>query len=421
MLTFNFYYDIKFWLAFVSVVIIYRLLGFNHIGRNVFLFLSSILMILALPKFNLASFGFFFGVCLLIFLIGYLLNGNVFVKDRSKRGVVSVAGIMVVVLILSFFKYSWLQEEVFKYLIPNKIEATDYIFIIGVSYSSFKMIHFLIESYKKQIKHLNIFNFFSYIFFFPAFISGPINRYNQFSEALDLKNTSNIKDDLKVGVERIIHGLFKKFVLSAIVFPYAIVNIQKSILELNPYEILLGCYAYTLYFYFDFSGYSDLAIGCGKIMGIELPENFNYPFLKQNIQQLWANWHMSLTRWLTDYIYWPLTKKLRKAEYLSKHPVLLSNISIIITFLICGMWHGESFNFVIWGLYHGVGLAVLNIYQKQKRRVRNGLIKKYYLSKYSQWIGIIGTFNFFAIGIIFFSFDMVKIKNLFFRIFDCMV
>jgi D-alanyl-lipoteichoic acid acyltransferase DltB (MBOAT superfamily) len=209
-------------------------------------------MILALPKFNLVSFAFLFGVCLLIFLVGYLLNGNILLKDKFKRVIISAGGIILVVLILSFFKYSWLQEVAFKYLIPKKVEATDYIFIIGISYSSFKMIHFLIDSYKKQIKHLNIFNFISYIFFFPAFISGPINRYNQFSEALDLRNTSNIKNDLKIGVERIIHGLFKKFVLSTIMFPYAIVNIQKSILELNPYEILLGCYAYTLYFYFDF-------------------------------------------------------------------------------------------------------------------------------------------------------------------------
>ena len=414
--TFNFYYDIKFWLAFVSIFIIYRLLAFNHIGRIIFLFIGSVFMILALPKFNLVSFGFLFAVCVLIFLIGYFLNGNVFVKDRSKRMVVSVAGIMLVVLILSFFKYSWFREVAFKYLIPKKVEATDYIFIIGISYSSFKMIHFLIESYKQQIKELRFVSFVSYIFFFPAFISGPINRYNQFSEGLDLKNTSNVKDDLKIGVERIIHGLFKKFVLSTIVFPYAIVNIQKSILELNPHEILIGCYAYTFYFYFDFSGYSDLAIGCGKIMGIELPENFNNPFLKANIQQLWANWHMSLTRWLTDYIYWPLSKKLRKGEYLSKHPILLSNISIIITFIICGMWHGESLNFVIWGLYHGVGLAILNIYQKCKRKVRNKVIKGYFLSRYSQWIGTICTFNFFALGILLFSFDISKIKILISRI-----
>ena len=416
MLTFNFYYDIKFWLAFVSIVIVYRFLGFNHIGRNIFLFIISILMILALPKFNVASFAFLFGLSLLVLLFGYLLNGNRLSEKRLKRLPVVIGGVMAIVGILAFFKYSLFQELTFQYLFPGKGGTGTYIFIIGISYISFKMIHFLIGSYKQQIKKLNFVKFASYIFFFPAFISGPINRYNQFAEQLEIKN-NNLKDDLKKGIERIIHGLFKKFVLSAIVFPYAIVNIQKSTIELSTYEIIVGLYAYTFYFYFDFSAYSDLAIGCGKIMGIELPENFNNPFLKPNIQQLWANWHMSLTRWLTDYIYWPLSKRLRRIEYLSRHPVLLSNISIIITFIICGMWHGESFNFVIWGAYHGVGLALLNIYQKQKRKIRNGAMKSYFLSKYSRWIGVIGTFNFFALGILFFSFDVKKIGIVISRIF----
>ena len=152
-------------------------------------------------------------------------------------------------------------------------------------------------------------------------------------------------------------------------------------------------------------------------MGLELPENFNNPFMRKNIQQLWANWHISLTTWLTDYIYWPLSRKLRNIELFRKNPVFLSNVSIIITFTICGMWHGETFNFVVWGFYHGIGLAVLNIYQKQKRRIKNDRIRKYFKSKYSNWVGITVTFNFFALGILLFSMRMNEVKQVIMRFF----
>jgi len=298
-----------------------------------------------------------------------------------------------------------------------EVGASDIIFIIGISYFSFKMIHFVIESYKRQIKQMNLLNFLNYVLFFPSFISGPINRYNHFCEQLTRKKENHLAEDTKKGLERVIHGLFKKFVLSTIVFSYTLVNKHGSLMQLSGYEVIVGMYAYALFLYFDFAGYSDIALGAAKIMGIELPENFNAPFLKKNIQELWASWHMSLTRWLTDYVYWPLAKFLRKDKGLSKRPVLLSNISIIVTFIICGMWHGESWNFVVWGFYHGIGLSTLNIYQKQKRKIRNKVARQYFLSRYSQWAGTVMTFNFFVLGILIFSLDLTTLNALVRRLF----
>ena len=206
--------------------------------------------------------------------------------------------------------------------------------------------------------------------------------------------------------------MFKKFVVCTLIYPYSFLGAEKSLLNLTGLEILLGLYTTALYFYFDFSAYSDIAIGSSRILGIELPENFNNPFLKKNLQQLWANWHISLTSWLTDYIYWPLSKKLRNMVYFKKHPVLLSNISIIITFIICGIWHGESLNFIVWGLYHGLGLAFLKIYQTQKRKIKNESMRKYFTSKYSQFIGTLVTFHYFVLGMVFFAFDMNEIIKL---------
>ena len=126
---------------------------------------------------------------------------------------------------------------------------------------------------------------------------------------------------------------------------------------------------------------------------------------------------MSLTRWLTDYIYWPLAKWLRNSKYLARRPVFLSNISIMVTFVICGMWHGETWNFVIWGAYHGLGLASLNVYQRYKRKIRNKPIRRYFGTRYSKILGTFMTFNFFVIGILLFAMDIADIKALVLRLF----
>jgi len=416
VITFNFYYDLYFWLAFVAVVMGFRLLNFNAVVKNLFLCVGSMLMILALPRFNLTSLVFLLLLSLFTFLVGWLLSSDVFLERKVAGIFVSGGAIILLVTTLAFFKYSLLQSYFFQNIVEMKVGASEIIFIIGISYSSFKMIHFVIESYKRQIKQLSLLNFLNYIFFFPAFISGPINRYNQFCEQLVVKKENRLLDDTRGGVERVIHGLFKKFVLSTIVSSYVLVNKQGSIMQLSGYDVIIGMYAYALYMYFDFAGYSDIALGAAKIMGIELPENFNAPFLKKNIQELWASWHMSLTRWLTDYVYWPLARFLRRNGELSKRPILLSNISIIVTFIICGIWHGESSNFVVWGLYHGIGLSILNIYQKQKRKIRNKFARQYFLSRYSKWVGIVMTFNFFALGILIFSFDLATLKALLTRL-----
>jgi len=269
----------------------------------------------------------------------------------------------------------------------------------------------VIECHKEQIKGLGFMSFFNYALFFPSFISGPITRYNVFCAELNSRGNKAIREDLKAGSVRVVHGLFKKFVLCPVVWPYVFANAPGPISELETSQLILGMFAYTLYIYFDFAGYSDIAIGSARMLGIGLPENFNMPFLKKNIQELWANWHMTLTRWLTDYIYWPLARSLRRSQFLARRPILLSNICIIVTFIVCGMWHGESWNFVVWGLYHGLGLACLNVYQKYKRKVRNKSLRKYFSSEYSKMAGRVLTFGFFVVGILLFSMDMEGIKT----------
>jgi alginate O-acetyltransferase complex protein AlgI len=223
---------------------------------------------------------------------------------------------------------------------------------------------------------------------------------------------TDLKKDVFAGAERIVHGLFKKFVLVQLVHPYVLTNQTQALSGLSPGAVLLGLYAYALYFYFDFSGYSDLAIGSARLLGVQLPENFNNPFLKKNIRELWTNWHMSLTAWLVDYIYWPLVRKFRDASYLRERPVLLSNVGMMITFIGCGMWHGEAVHFLIWGAYHGLGISALTIYQRQKRKIRNPFLQRYFRSRFSAIAGTFFTFNFFALGLAFFVLDLNSLKLL---------
>ncbi|BCO07696.1 hypothetical protein GF1_00720 [Desulfolithobacter dissulfuricans] len=220
-----------------------------------------------------------------------------------------------------------------------------------------------------------------------------------------------MRRNLLKGIQRIITGLFKKIVLGDSLYPFSIAALDISTARQT--DIVIGVYAYMLYIYFNFSGYTDMAIGCGRMVGIDLPENFNYPFFKRNLQQFWANWHMSLTTWLTDYIYWPLARKFRNIQKLRKKPVTISNICIVITFLVCGLWHGDGLNFILWGLYHGIGLAILNGYTHFIKKHTSRNIKKFvHNSPVAYGISNIITFQYVALGFLLFACDMEKLSRI---------
>lgn len=409
---FEFYYELYFWLFFAIIVFLFRTLRFNIKTKCVFLLTVNTGMLFFLPKFNLLMLVFLLIISTAVYFAGYYLNEKTFNIDKSHRIFIGFALISILTFILLIFKYEKLQKVLYLTLHKSGSAAYKYIFVIGISYFTFKLIHYIIECYKQKIPKPDYLIFLNYIMFFPSFISGPINRYNHFSSELE-SGKDNPASDVKDGSMRIINGLFKKFVLCTIVMPYALLNIKKPLGDITAIEMTFSLYATTLYYYFDFSSYSDMAIGSGRIMGIELPENFNLPLLKKNIQLLWANWHMSLTKFLTDYIYWPLSRKLRQLEYFKKHPIVLSNISIVVTFAVCGIWHGPTLNFFIWGVYHGVGLSLLNTYHYKKRNVKNITLRRYFSSRLSEIVGIIATFNFFSFGILFFSLNMSKLHGLF--------
>lgn len=409
---FNFFSSLSFWVALFAIILFSRLLGKRPALRNPLLLASSVLMILCLPGFTPLNLAGLLILTAFSYAVGHVLVGCLSQARPGPRRLIAVFGIFGILGFLAFYKYGLLRALLLGHSSRNGGPASRVALMIGVSYFSFKMIHFVVESYRRKIDRPSFLNFLIYILFFLPFMSGPINRFNHFTEQVVGKTATPFKQDLVSGGERIIHGLFKKFVLVQLVFPHVLGNYTDTLVSLTPGGALLGLYAYALYFYFDFSGYSDLAIGSARLMGFQLPENFNNPFLKRNIRDLWTNWHMSLTGWLVDYIYWPIVRKMRDATYFRQHPVVLSNVGMIITFIACGMWHGETINFLLWGAYHGLGISALTIYQRQKRKVQNPLLQRYFRSRASAVIGTIATFNFFSIGLALFVLDMAKLKNL---------
>lgn len=399
MIKFNFFFSLSFWVLFLAVAVVFRFLAPHPRVRGLFLFASSTFMILSIPQFSLWHYvAVVFGAAM-TFVIGRCLNASPDRPARRWRKAAAAFGLSGVLFFLALFKYRGLQALVFSELKANVSGTPSFVFLIGVSYFSFKMMHFLIEAYRRKIENPNPLDYLNYILFFPAFISGPISRYNQFASQLKAPPPVKPSRDLREGLERIIHGLFKKLVIVQLLMPYILKGSPTASSPTTVLGLLGGLYAYALYFYFDFSGYTDLAIGSARILGLELPENFRSPLLRRNIRELWMNWHMSLTSWLVDYIYWPLVRKLRNFEFFRRRPISLSNLGMIVTFVACGMWHGETPNFLLWGLYHGLGISVVNIYQRGKRTVKNEALQKYFASPASRLVGTVATFNFFALGL----------------------
>jgi alginate O-acetyltransferase complex protein AlgI len=271
---------------------------------------------------------------------------------------------------------------------------------LGFSYVSFRLIHTLRDRLSGRLPQLNLREYIIYVIFFPAFTAGPIDRAERFLK--DLRNPpQRSADDLGQAARRLLLGLFSKFVVADTLAMVALNSANAGQVQSTGWLWLL-VYAYTLQIYFDFSGYTSIAIGLGRLLGIKLPENFNQPYLKPNLTQFWNNWHMTLTQWFRAYFFNPLTRALRS----SKKPapaVVVIFITQLSTMVLIGLWHGVTWNFVLWGAWHGLGMFLQNRYSEFARlkiftrplspTVQTGLTA----------LGTAATFHFAALGWVWFA------------------
>lgn len=298
-------------------------------------------------------------------------------------------GIVLCVGVLIIFKYLKMivntinqLEGILKWGV--ELPAVHILAPLGISYFIFQFIHYLVDVYKGKIEpdKINFVNLLEFTVFFPTLVSGPIKRYQQFQEQIDGRMSFNAATALE-GMRRIIFGLGKKFIIADTVSQFT--GALSSPESAGWLTLVVAVYAYTIKIYYDFSGYTDIAVGCSLLFGIKVPENFNSPYLKRNISEFWRSWHMSLSNWIRDYLFIPLGG--------SRVPLGRNLFNLIAVMAICGLWHGASWNFLVWGLWHGTGMSIhrlFRIYPGDKIKIPAPL-------------AVALTFHFVAVGWIFFS------------------
>ena len=272
----------------------------------------------------------------------------------AKKEKLIPLGIVLAVVSLGFFKYTNFFIESFSKLFGNDFTALNLIIPIGVSFYTFSAISYLVDVKRGKVKADNLLYVALYLSSFPKLTSGPIQRSGDFFEQAHSDRAIGF-DSFKTGIQIFVFGLFKKIVLAdrLSVFVNQVYATPKAFGSLT---VLLAVIAYSFQIYFDFSGYSDMAIGVAKILGFNLPRNFNLPYLAHNVTELWKRWHISLSSWLMEYLYFPLGG--------SRKGTFESYLNLVLTMVIGGIWHGANWTYVFWGLLHGLALVVHKLWMK---------------------------------------------------------
>lgn len=312
-------------------------------------------------NFILLVFSLFFyawgeGLYVIIMIASILFNyaiARISTYFENHRSYLFITGIIGNLLLLIYFKYSgFLIANLnigFYEIGINQLEAIQIHLPIGISFFTFQSISYLIDVWKnKKDIQKNPINLGLYIALFPQLIAGPIVRFNDIKLQLEKRKTTFIM--IALGSERFIIGLFKKVVIAN-----GMGKVTDSLLSLNISSLdskasLTAMVAYSFQIYFDFSGYSDMAIGIGRMMGFKFHENFRHPYASLSIQEFWRRWHISLSSWFRDYLYIPLGGS-RKGK-----TRMFTNLFIV--FFLTGLWHGANWNFILWGLFHGLFLVL---------------------------------------------------------------
>lgn len=407
--------DYVFWVFFAFVLLVYSFIYKKNYARNAFLFVASL-------YFYYKTSGFFFYILLFSTAVDFGIGHWIYKTPKKLHKQLLVAlSVTVNLSVLFYFKYAYffadmlantlgLEVEVVNHFaqMSNSWFGTDFIedkilLPVGISFFTFQTISYSVDIYRGLIKPVrNPLDFGFYVSFFPQLVAGPIVRASEFIPQLYQKYTLD-KKTFGLGVFWILNGLLKKVLLA----DYIAVNFVDRVFE-NPlmhtgFENMMALFGYSIQVYADFSGYTDMAIGIALLLGFQLPVNFNSPYKASSVGEFWKRWHISLSTWLKDYLYIPMggNRKGSIFSYASMFTILLSlsllssswvlpvicasvvavsgvlsqlskqfrhwlenNINIMLTMLLGGLWHGSSWNFVVWGGLNGAGLVVFKLWKR---------------------------------------------------------
>lgn len=322
---------------FLPLVLLCYFLSPRKLKNYVLLFFSLVFYIFGGPKFLL--------VLLAVVLIDYV--GAILIHKTNKKKLFLILTITCNILVLVYFKYTGFFLENVNSIFGLKITIPKIVLPIGISFYTFQAMSYVLDVYRNKVKlQKNFLTLLLYVSLFPQLVAGPIVRYETIED--ELNNRKETFNDISEGIKRFILGLAKKVIIANQMGLLA--DTIFGLNELSTPVAILGGIAYMFQIYFDFSAYSDMAIGLGRIFGFKFLENFNFPYISKSITEFWRRWHISLSTWFRDYIYIPLGG--------NRKGIKRQIINMLIVWLLTGFWHGAEWNFVLWGLYYFIFLVL---------------------------------------------------------------
>lgn len=388
-----------FWGFFAITLFGFSLIYKKHWLRNTYLFILSLF-------FYYKSGGYFFSLLIFTTIVDYsvgLALGKC--KTNISRKFLIVISVAANLLVLAYFKYSYFFVDITNNLLGTNFKVVNLlaewtnsltgfsfdvdsiILPVGISFYTFQSMSYTIDVYRKKLAPVkNLIDFGFFVTFFPQLVAGPIVRASEFIPQLYIDYKLS-KREFGYALFLILNGLLKKMVISDYISMNFVDRVFDNPVAYSGFENLTGVYGYALQIYCDFSGYTDIAIGVGLLLGFRLPVNFNSPYKASNITDFWRRWHISLSTWLRDYLYITLGGN-RKGK-------IRTYFNLLLTMILGGLWHGASIRFVIWGAIHGVTLAFHKVWLEIfPNKSKSNLFKRL--------IGVFITFNIVCFAWIFF-------------------
>ena len=374
----EFFSGLNFWSLLIILSIPAIFLGIKEKKNKYYILFSSLVFCFLVYSKNINS---------LIYLVIFLIYEYMLIKVYLRLKIEKNCGRVSIFVILSLFPL------VISRILP--ILEIDYKFgFLGISYITFKVMQILVEIKDNMIKDVNFIDYLSFMIFFPTLSSGPIDRSRRFIKDIE-KTISKTEylDNLGKGIEYILQGLVYKIILSQLIFDKINIISEATYTTKN---LTIYMYLYGFYLFFDFAGYSLMAVGVSKIFGIDTPMNFNKPFLAKDMKDFWNRWHMSLSHWFRDFVFSRLVFAMFKKK-IFKSSLTTAMVAYIVNMTLMGVWHGINFSYLLYGLYHGIILAITEYFQKIKF-YKNNKNKKWF-----EYSSIFITFNLVMFGFFIFS------------------
>jgi len=370
----------------VGSAVVYWLIPRQY-ARKVFLCLVSLVFIALLDRF----------AAVVVVALALFTTAAGALIGKTRKTVYHRLGVVGLALVLVAFKYLGLLEETvddflrFVNALPC-IEVYRLVLPLGISYITFKFISYLTDVHWRIVEPAGFVDVLCYGSLFTIFVAGPIERFGRLAPQLREPAPRFSWPLVEEGLLRIAVGLFKKLVVADWV-GFFTAPVWKSPGEYTIAMQFLALLGYSVQIYMDFAGYSDIAIGASGFFGLRIMENFNWPYLQPNISKFWQCWHISLSEWIRDYVFFPLSR-------LSRNGFYTVVVVPLVAMGLCGLWHGPAWHFALWGLWHGAGIAVLQIWNAQKRQHR--ALAQLARSRVFNVLSTLATFLFVTVGWLWF-------------------